>query len=69
MVLLVCRGVEVYTQVISVTVLSKTVDCEMRFISNKETGKLSTYCAFIGDDVRPKGNLGSSMILHFVGAH
>lgn len=68
MVLLVCRGVEVYNQVISVTVLFKTVDCD-RFISNKGTGKLLTYCAFIGDDVRPKGNLGSSMILHFVGAH
>lgn len=67
--LLVCRGVEVYIQIISVTVLFKTVDCERRFISNKGTSKLSTYCAFIGDDVRPKGNLGSSMILHFVGAH
>ena len=66
---LVYRGAEVYIQIISATELFKTVDCERRFISNKGTGKLSTYCAFIGDDVRPKGNLGSSMILHFVGAH
>ena len=67
--LLVYRGAEVYIQIISATELFKTVDCERRFISNKGTGKLSTYCAFIGDDVRPKGNLRSSMILHFVGAH
>lgn len=58
-----------YIQVISVSGLFKTVDCERRCISNKGTGKLSTYCALIGDDVRPKGNLGSSMILHFVRAH